>query len=107
MSNPFGEGYQAPEIKTIHGGERILYGDSETTGFNPFSKEDPNGDRIIEIGLVEYSNGKPTGNDYHVYINPERDIPIEAIEVHGLTNEKIDSLSGGKVFHIEAIKTQT
>lgn len=56
--------------------------DTETTGIEP--KE---GHRIIEIGCVEVVNRKLTGNHYHVYINPQRIVEQEAIEVHGITNE--------------------
>jgi len=56
--------------------------DTETTGIEP--KE---GHRIIEIGCVEVVNRKLTGNHFHVYINPEREIEQEAIDVHGITNE--------------------
>lgn len=53
--------------------------DTETTGFDPFS-----GDRIVEIGAVELYNHMPTGETYHVYINPERSMPQEAFGVHGI-----------------------
>ena len=53
--------------------------DTETTGFDPFS-----GDRIVEIGAVELYNHMPTGETYHVYINPERGMPDEAFGVHGI-----------------------
>ena len=53
--------------------------DTETTGFDPFS-----GDRIVEIGAVELLNHMPTGETYHVYINPERSMPTEAFGVHGI-----------------------
>jgi len=56
--------------------------DTETTGLNPQL-----GHRIIEIGCVELIDRKPTGNHYHVYINPERVVEEEAIGVHGITNE--------------------
>lgn len=56
--------------------------DTETTGFDP-SK----GDRIVEIGCVEMDNYVATGNVFHVYINPERDMPEEAFKVHGLSEE--------------------
>ncbi|GEA07865.1 DNA polymerase III subunit epsilon [Alteromonas sp. KUL42] len=56
--------------------------DTETTGIEP--KE---GHRIIEIGCVEVVNRRLTGNHFHVYINPGRQIEQEAIEVHGITNE--------------------
>ncbi|MEE2946361.1 MAG: DNA polymerase III subunit epsilon [Pseudomonadota bacterium] len=53
--------------------------DTETTGFDPES-----GDRIVEIGCVELYNHMPTGETYHVYINPERMMPEEAFGVHGI-----------------------
>lgn len=56
--------------------------DTETTGIEP--KE---GHRIIEIGCVEVINRKLTGNHFHVYINPQRRVEQEAIDVHGITNE--------------------
>lgn len=54
--------------------------DTETTGLDPKS-----GDRIVEIGCVELLNHVPTGEVYHQYINPERDMPAEAERVHGLS----------------------
>lgn len=54
--------------------------DTETTGF-----EYAKGDRLIEIGAVELINHIPTGRVYHQYINPEREVPEEAVKVHGLT----------------------
>ena len=56
--------------------------DTETTGFDP---ED--GHRIVEIGCVEIVNQIPTGNVYHQYINPARDMPTEAYDVHGISEE--------------------
>ncbi|MHA6264273.1 DNA polymerase III subunit epsilon [Arenibacterium sp. CAU 1754] len=56
--------------------------DTETTGFDPES-----GDRIVEIGCVELHNHVATGRIYHQYINPERSMPQEAFEVHGLGDE--------------------
>ncbi len=56
--------------------------DTETTGFEPH-----NGDRIIEIGAVEMVKRRLTDHNYHQYINPEREVPQEAIEVHGITDE--------------------
>jgi len=56
--------------------------DTETTGFEPH-----NGDRIIEIGAVEMFKRRLTDNNYHQYIYPERTVPQEAIEVHGITDE--------------------
>ena len=54
--------------------------DTETTGFDPET-----GDRLVEIGAVELVRHMPTGETYHQYINPERDVPESAVEVHGLT----------------------
>jgi DNA polymerase III subunit epsilon len=54
--------------------------DTETTGLTPKT-----GHRIVEIGCVELINLVPTGNVYHVYINPQRDMPEEAFNVHGLS----------------------
>lgn len=56
--------------------------DTETTGLDPLR-----GDRLVEIGCVEIYNRMPTGQTYHVYINPERDMPMEAFNVHGLSAE--------------------
>ncbi|NGM46924.1 DNA polymerase III subunit epsilon [Rhodobacter sp. SGA-6-6] len=56
--------------------------DTETTGFDPTT-----GDRIVEIGAVELLNHLPTGRTYHQYINPERAMPREAFEVHGLGDD--------------------
>ena len=56
--------------------------DTETTGFEPTE-----GDRIVEIGAVELFNHVPTGKTYHQYINPERSMPQEAFEVHGLGDD--------------------
>jgi DNA polymerase III subunit epsilon len=56
--------------------------DTETTGFEPTE-----GHRIVEIGAVELFNHLPTGRTYHQYINPERGMPKEAFEVHGLGDD--------------------
>jgi len=56
--------------------------DTETTGLEPSQ-----GHRIIEIGCVELVNRRPTGNHYHQYLQPGREIDPGAIEVHGITNE--------------------
>lgn len=56
--------------------------DTETTGFDPLQ-----GDRLVEIGCVEIFNHLPTGQIYHKYFNPERDVPDAAAQVHGLTTE--------------------
>ena len=54
--------------------------DTETTGLDPLM-----GDRVVEIAALELMNHIPTGNHYHVYLNPERDMPAEAFAVHGLS----------------------
>lgn len=56
--------------------------DTETTGFDPFT-----GDRIVEIGAVELIGHMPTGKTFHEYINPERGMPDEAFQVHGLGDD--------------------
>ncbi|MBU1210821.1 MAG: DNA polymerase III subunit epsilon [Alphaproteobacteria bacterium] len=56
--------------------------DTETTGLSA-----EGGDRLVEIGCVELVNRMPTGREFHVYINPERAVPVEAANVHGLTTE--------------------
>lgn len=61
---------------------RELVLDTETTGFEPSE-----GHRIVEIGAVELVNLMPTGRVYHQYINPERPMPPEAFEVHGLGDD--------------------
>lgn len=62
--------------------DRQIVLDTETTGL-----EHRQGHRIIEIGCVELINRKLTGNNFHQYINPDREIDQGAIEVHGITNE--------------------
>jgi DNA polymerase III subunit epsilon len=54
--------------------------DTETTGLDP-----KRGDRVIELCALEMIDGRLTGEQFHKLINPERDIPIEATNVHGLT----------------------
>ena len=56
--------------------------DTETTGLDP-----KDGHRVIEIGCIELVNRRLTDQTFHVYINPERQIDQEAIDVHGITNE--------------------
>ena len=65
---------------------REIVFDTETTGLDPSQ-----GHRIIEIGCVELVNLVPTGNVFHQYLNPERDIPEEATRIHGLTEEFLKS----------------
>ena len=70
--------------------------DTETTGIDP-----ADGHRVVEIGCVELDGLMPTGNTFHAYINPQRDMPTGAYEVHGLSAE---FLSGFPVFseHVDA-----
>lgn len=56
--------------------------DTETTGLDPLT-----GDRVVEIAALELINHLPSGEHYHVYLNPERDMPAEAFAVHGLSEE--------------------
>ena len=56
--------------------------DTETTGLSP-----ANGDRLVEIGCVELINHIPSGQHFHVYVNPQRSMPEEAFRVHGLSDE--------------------
>lgn len=58
---------------------REIIFDTETTGLSP-----EQGHRIVELGCVELINKVRTGKFFHKYINPERDMPIEAFKVHGL-----------------------
>ena len=63
---------------------RQLLLDTETTGFEPGE-----GHRIIEFAALEMIDRKLTGNSLHLYFNPERDIPQEATNVHGITMEQV------------------
>ena len=69
---------------------REIVWDTETTGFDP-----DGGDRLVEIGAVELNQHLPTGRVFHQYINPERDMPDSAFQVHGLS---IDFLKDYPVF---------
>ena len=60
--------------------------DTETTGLSP-----NRGDRVVEIGCVELLHHLPTGKTYHVYLNPERDMPEEAFNIHGLSGEYLST----------------
>ncbi len=55
--------------------------DTETTGLDP-----DGGDRIVEIGCIELVNHIPSGETFHAYVNPEREMPPGAFEVHGLSD---------------------
>jgi len=60
--------------------------DTETTGLDPLR-----GDRLVEVGCVEIFNRMPTGQTFHRYFNPQRDMPAEAFAVHGLSTEFLSS----------------
>jgi len=61
---------------------REIVFDTETTGLDPLQ-----GDRLVEIGCIELVNRFPTGKTFHCYFNPERDMPEQALKIHGLTSE--------------------
>jgi DNA polymerase III subunit epsilon len=61
---------------------REIIFDTETTGLDPLA-----GDRLVEIGCIELVNRFPTGKTFHVYFNPERDMPETAFKIHGLSIE--------------------
>jgi DNA polymerase-3 subunit epsilon len=63
--------------------------DTETTGFDPTA-----GHRLVEIGCIELYNRLPTGRFYHTYINPKRDMPLDAFKVHGLSIEFLSKHRG-------------
>ncbi|MGB7656028.1 MAG: DNA polymerase III subunit epsilon [Novosphingobium sp.] len=73
---------------------REIIFDTETTGLDPKS-----GDRMVEIGCIEMVNRVPTGNTFHAYFNPDRDMPAAAEAVHGLS---ISFLSDKPRFHEKA-----
>lgn len=62
--------------------KRQIILDTETTGINPLE-----GHRIVEIGCVEMFNRRLTGNNFHIYLNPDRVMDQEVINIHGITNE--------------------
>lgn len=61
---------------------RLIVLDTETTGLEP-----KQGHRLIEVGALEMVNRRLTGKSFHQYVNPERDIPMEAHAVHGISEE--------------------
>jgi DNA polymerase III subunit epsilon len=63
-------------------GVREIVLDTETTGLDPFQ-----GHRLVEIGCIELVNRIPSGQSFHRYLNPERDVPAEAVAIHGLSAE--------------------
>ena len=69
--------------------------DTETTGLEP-----KQGHRIIEIGCVEMVDRRLTGNNFHQYLQPDREIDAAAVEVHGITNDFLaDKPRFGDVVH--------
>jgi DNA polymerase III subunit epsilon len=56
--------------------------DTETTGLDPYQ-----GHRLIEIGCIELLNRIPSGQTFHRYVNPQRDVPAEAFAIHGLSGD--------------------
>ena len=58
--------------------------DTETTGLEPAK-----GHRIIEIGCIELNNRRVTGNNFHQYINPNREVDEDALAIHGITNKSL------------------
>lgn len=60
---------------------REIVFDTETTGLSP-----KDGDRLVEIGALEMVNRVETGRSFHIYCNPEREMPSEAFAVHGLSD---------------------
>ena len=58
--------------------------DTETTGL-----KHEEGDRLVEIGCIEIVDGMPTGEKFHRYLNPDREVPEEAVKVHGLTLDRL------------------
>ena len=63
--------------------------DTETTGLDPYD-----GHRIVEVACVELMHHVPTGRKFHRYVNPDRDMPAEALAVHGITAEFLKSQPG-------------
>jgi DNA polymerase-3 subunit epsilon len=63
---------------------REIVFDTETTGLDPYQ-----GHRLIEIGCIELINRFPSGQTFHCYVNPERDVPAEAFAVHGISADQL------------------
>ncbi|QLC25634.1 DNA polymerase III subunit epsilon [Parasphingopyxis algicola] len=73
---------------------REIVFDTETTGLSP-----TDGHRLVEIGALEMVNRVETGRSFHIYCNPEREMPSEAFEVHGLSDA---FLANKPMFSVEA-----
>jgi DNA polymerase-3 subunit epsilon len=63
---------------------RAVLFDTETTGLDPLL-----GDRVIEVAGIELEGDLPTGKSFHRLINPERDVPEDAVRVHGITSDRL------------------
>lgn len=73
---------------------RIVVLDTESTGLDPDT-----GDRLVEIGCIELDEKrKPTGRYFHEYVDPEREVPLAAVKVHGNTRENCIEQGGGQKF---------
>ena len=72
--------------------------DTETTGLSPES-----GHRIVEVGMIELINQMPTGRTWQRYCNPQRDMPLEAFRVHGLSTEFLTTFPPFEVIAAEII----
>src|SRR5256885_8080145 len=68
---------------------REIVVDTETTGLDPYD-----GHRIVEVACIELMHHVPTGRKFHRYVNPDRDMPAEALAVHGITAEFLKSQPG-------------
>ena len=79
--------------------QRQIILDTETTGLDPKS-----GHRVIEIGCIELVNRKFTGEQYHIYLNPDRESDQAALEVHGLTSEFLSDKPRFKDIYEEFLK---
>ena len=79
--------------------QRQIILDTETTGLDPKS-----GHRVIEIGCIELVNRKFTGEQYHIYLNPDRDSDEAALQVHGLTSEFLSDKPRFKDIYEEFLK---
>jgi len=71
---------------------RQIFLDTETTGLSPVA-----GHRIVEIAGIEVVSGKPTGREFHHYIDPQCEVPADAAAIHGLTS----ALLNGKPLFID------
>ena len=63
---------------------RAVLFDTETTGLDPMT-----GDRVIEVACIELEGDMPTARSFHRLINPERDVPEDAVRVHGITADRL------------------